>query len=970
MNKITKLLSIFLLTGAIGTGIAGVAGCKKTEEHKHEDHLVYVNDGTTHHRECEEHPDYKVDEGTAHTYDQENGTKCVCGADKPATTNPDDEDKPSVKDDTVQINGSAIGTVGTDVQLTATVTGAAGVAQTVTWSVVSGTATVSESGLVSATAAGEVKIKATSTADTTKSAEFTITFAAASSGGQTGTEDVTTTFDNEAAVKTFGTAKTTTESKMGKFTFAIGTQFEAADVNTQGKDITIELSGTENSITFTAAGASSSADTAFTLLKGTANITPVSWEVAPNKVTKNYAVTGLEAGTYTLKTSKSARISNFKLTEKLAVSEPTGITVEDGQKTFLIGKELDTAGINVTLHYANGRQDPLTASDYTVSGNYKKDAAGTYRVVITSKKNDKFTAAYAVEVLNVDSLVLGDHSLDSSRNTLPVQTIFAKGGTFKKDNLAIQAVTSKATFYIAQSDVNISTVDTSSVGEKTVTVSGYNKSATYAVYVLDLSGVAKDSAKVTVNATATPAVNGNEITVKSVNQAMQVYKLLETDQNTTKLIEIEAGEYKEKIVIDLPNVKLVGKGTNASDTVLVYDALNGKMDPSGTTNYSTNGSASVTVTEKAVGFQAENLEIRNYYNTDELYTQSRTLPGLITADGGGTQAVAMLIDADMAVFNNVRFSGFHDTLYDRRGRHVYENCYIEGSTDYIFGEDAVSYYKNCTIKSLAKASDSSRGGYLACTKGKEGQLYGYVFDSCTITADDATTTAALARSWDTYMTAAFINCSIDAKFPTANADKALRYHSMNSNKPIQAALMFEYGNTLPDGTTPNMGSTELCTHLANDTAAAEFTTLAKIFAKVQKRTGATDFTTSYSDDWDGTPGVTLTTITYDLLGYTGGQLQGATGEYLGIKIDATNGKFAVRPANGDVQIKGGTILYIPMDDQYEITMFRNGSLVATSSYTVVYEQYEGSLHAKVTFAGTDSYYVATIVVDTAKVVTA
>ncbi|KAL3569980.1 hypothetical protein D5086_027229 [Populus alba] len=50
----------------------------------------------------------------------------------------------------------------------------------------------------------------------------------------------------------------------------------------------------------------------------------------------------------------------------------------------------------------------------------------------------------------------------------------------------------------------------------------------------------------------------------------------------------------------------------------------------------------------------------------------------------GEQAVALRIAGDKSAFYNCRFIGFQDTLCDDKGRHLFKNCYIEGTVDYIF----------------------------------------------------------------------------------------------------------------------------------------------------------------------------------------------------------------------------------------------------------------------------------------------
>ena len=57
----------------------------------------------------------------------------------------------------------------------------------------------------------------------------------------------------------------------------------------------------------------------------------------------------------------------------------------------------------------------------------------------------------------------------------------------------------------------------------------------------------------------------------------------------------------------------------------------------------------------------------------------------------GQQAVAFMIEGDMAQFYNCSFIGGQDTLYDKEGRHYFQDSYIRGNIDFIFG-NGHSYY--------------------------------------------------------------------------------------------------------------------------------------------------------------------------------------------------------------------------------------------------------------------------------------
>lgn len=67
----------------------------------------------------------------------------------------------------------------------------------------------------------------------------------------------------------------------------------------------------------------------------------------------------------------------------------------------------------------------------------------------------------------------------------------------------------------------------------------------------------------------------------------------------------------------------------------------------------------------------------------------------------GGQAVALRISGTKAAFYNCSFYGSQDTLYDHKGLHYFNNCYIQGSVDFIFGY-GTSLYENCYLNSVTK----------------------------------------------------------------------------------------------------------------------------------------------------------------------------------------------------------------------------------------------------------------------------
>lgn len=213
-------------------------------------------------------------------------------------------------------------------------------------------------------------------------------------------------------------------------------------------------------------------------------------------------------------------------------------------------------------------------------------------------------------------------------------------------------------------------------------------------------------------------------------------------------IAIRPGAYKEHLDIARQGVRLRGLGARPQDVVLTYDLSSGTAG--GTTK-----SASITVSGD--DFYAENLTIENSF--------SRTRP----LEQQGSQAVALKVMGDRAVFRRVRFLGYQDTLYpnskrceSERGpcepaRQYFVDCYIEGNVDFIFG-DALAYFENCEIHALAHPVVY----VTAQSKKYAEQRSGYVFDHCRITADPGAKTVYLGRPWRAYGTVVFLDTSMPA----------------------------------------------------------------------------------------------------------------------------------------------------------------------------------------------------------------
>jgi pectin methylesterase-like acyl-CoA thioesterase len=198
-------------------------------------------------------------------------------------------------------------------------------------------------------------------------------------------------------------------------------------------------------------------------------------------------------------------------------------------------------------------------------------------------------------------------------------------------------------------------------------------------------------------------------------------------------IYIKNGTYREVIHVNKPYIKMIGESNTG--TILTYDNCS-------STAGSTSGSASIFF--EANNFIAENLTFQNTFNYD-------------TSSLANKQAVAAEPVGDRQVFRNCRITGHQDTLYVRKYRQYFKDCYIEGITDYIFG-DATAVFDNCVIHTHNKGSGST----MTAPNTQAEKAYGLVFLNCKLTADSgiAAGSITLGRPWAQSGSCHYLYCTL------------------------------------------------------------------------------------------------------------------------------------------------------------------------------------------------------------------
>ena len=98
--------------------------------------------------------------------------------------------------------------------------------------------------------------------------------------------------------------------------------------------------------------------------------------------------------------------------------------------------------------------------------------------------------------------------------------------------------------------------------------------------------------------------------------------------------------------------------------------------------------------------------------------------------------------------------GNQDTIYaaGKFSRQYFYNCYIEGTTDFIFGE-GTALFEKCTLHAKANS-------FLTAASTTEGKPFGFVFLNCKITAASGVDKVFLGRPWRSFAKVAFLNCEM------------------------------------------------------------------------------------------------------------------------------------------------------------------------------------------------------------------
>ncbi len=198
-------------------------------------------------------------------------------------------------------------------------------------------------------------------------------------------------------------------------------------------------------------------------------------------------------------------------------------------------------------------------------------------------------------------------------------------------------------------------------------------------------------------------------------------------------IYVKNGTYNEKVRIPEWNTNVVLQGESKENTIIAFDDNFSKIALGRNSTFYT-----YTLLVESDDFSASNLTIKN-------------------TSGDRGQAIALSVTGNRVKITNCNLLGNQDTLYlsGKEVKQYFKDCYIEGTTDFIFG-GATALFENCTIHSI-------KSSYITAASTPEGTPFGFVFKNCKLTANPDAKEVYLGRPWRIFAKTVFMNCEMGAQ---------------------------------------------------------------------------------------------------------------------------------------------------------------------------------------------------------------
>ncbi|PBK71266.1 pectin lyase-like protein [Armillaria solidipes] len=209
------------------------------------------------------------------------------------------------------------------------------------------------------------------------------------------------------------------------------------------------------------------------------------------------------------------------------------------------------------------------------------------------------------------------------------------------------------------------------------------------------------------------------------------------DDTSSDVYFVYAGTYQEQVFIDRNDIKIYGETTTddsyTDNTVTISYGLGASEAGS--------NDASGTVRVHGENVALYNLNIENSFGKPNEMKE---------------QAIALSVQATDFGGYGLSIVGYQDTLLANVGYEFIANSYIEGNTDFIFGQRASLWITGSVIKTLGD-------GWITASGRSSDDDFWYVIDNCSISgAGDA----YLGRPWRDYARVVFQNSVLGSNVPS------------------------------------------------------------------------------------------------------------------------------------------------------------------------------------------------------------
>ena len=260
---------------------------------------------------------------------------------------------------------------------------------------------------------------------------------------------------------------------------------------------------------------------------------------------------------------------------------------------------------------------------------------------------------------------------------------------------------------------------------------------------------------------------------RNITEAIEVCRAF---MDYHKVIYVKKGVYKEKIILPqwLQNIEICGEDRDA--TIITFDDHANIPIEQSSWSSALNQTLAANNKKPTLGtFRTFTLRV----DGNDITLKNITVENNAARLG---QAVALYTIGDRLVFVNCRFLGNQDTVYTGSPytRLLFDHCYIEGTTDFIFGA-STAWFEQCRIHCKVNS-------YITAASTPKDAAYGYVFNKCTVTAADSVSKLYLGRPWRDYGYTLFMHCTLPSQIRSEG------WHHWQKERE-QTARYLEYENS-------------------------------------------------------------------------------------------------------------------------------------------------------------------------------